>query len=309
MQKNSLKYPVEFIDDIFGENETLAKAIGSGKVLIVADYNLIQRTPTLGTRIGAYLQRHGLALAGSVVTSGGERIKLDNFQSAGRIVQQAVSSGFGSGDTILVIGGGSLLDVGGWVAAQLHGGVRLIRVPTTPAAMMGVAFADSAMLSATTVKDVLRVPSQPAAVLIDPVFAETVLDGVWRAGIGEAVRLLADKDAKWLARLKELSPAYAKRDKEAFREILTHVVGLRQKKGGTDLGVLAGAELEPKSGWKLPYGYAVSIGLLIELVRGVTLGTSKQATLDSCHEILKTCGALDGLHHSKHILPPEVANF
>ena len=81
MQKSCYSYPVEFVEDVFGESSVLAdllkKATGSDepKVLIVADMNVVQRTEGLGTKIGRYVQAHGIRLAGSpVVIAGGERI-------------------------------------------------------------------------------------------------------------------------------------------------------------------------------------------------------------------------------------------
>ena len=56
MQKNSSKFPVEFVDDAFGDSPVLAdvlkKVTGSEKpkMLIVADLNVVQRTDGLGDR-------------------------------------------------------------------------------------------------------------------------------------------------------------------------------------------------------------------------------------------------------------------
>lgn len=310
MQKSSLKYPVEFVDDVFGDNSVLADIIGDSRVLIVADMNVVQRTQSLGTRIGAYLKAHRISLAGQpVVMTGGERIKADGFQSALRVASAAVSSGLGSSDFVLALGGGTLLDVAGWVAAQVRGGVRLIRVPTTPASMMGAAFAEYASLDTPSVKDAFRLSISPSAVIINERFAETVLDGVWRAGLGEAVRLAVDKDVKMLSTLSTLAERYGKRDFDTLEKVVEMSVNLRRKKGGTELGLSSAAELEPKSAWKLPHGYAVAIGVLIDVYYDVKAGKRPQEELDECKKILDTCGALDGARHSKHILPPELSDF
>lgn len=310
MQKSFLRYPVEFVDDVFGESPVLADLIGESRVLIAADMNVVQRTQSLGTRIGSYVKAHKLSLATQpVVVTGGERIKTDNLQSAMRIAVTAIDSGLGADDFILALGGGTLLDVAGWAAAQVRGGVRLIRVPTTPAAMMGAAFAECAALDTLDVKDALRVPSEPAAVLLSVPFATTVLDGVWRAGLGEAVRLAADKDVKSLKKLADIAADYGRRDLSALAAVVEQTLALRRKKGNSDLGLAAAAELEPKSGWKLPHGYAVAIGILVDLYYAVKDGRRPQEDLDICRTILETCGALDGARHSKHILPPELSDF
>ena len=272
MQKSCFSYPVEFTEDAFGESavlaDTLRKVTGSDepKVLIVADMNVVQRMEGLGSKIGRYVQEHKIRLAGSpVVIAGGEKVKADNLQSALKIVSEMLSAKIGRNDAVLAIGGGTLLDVAGYAAAQVRGGVKIVRMPTTPAAMMGAAYADYAAVDSATVKDALRVPSVPAAVVIDTSFAASVLDGVWRGGIGESVRLAVAADAALLKKVEAVAEDYRGRDMSALATIVREVQAVRAKKGGTQLGQWAALRLESMSGYKLPHGYAVPIGLCIDL--------------------------------------------
>ena len=61
MPKSCLKYPVEIVDDIFGESKVLAETLGEAGVLIVADMNVVQRHSGLGVKIGKYASAHGIA--------------------------------------------------------------------------------------------------------------------------------------------------------------------------------------------------------------------------------------------------------
>ena len=309
MQKNCFNYPVEFTADVFGASEVLAdilkKVTGSDepKVLIVADMNVVQRVEGLGSKIGRYVQDHGIRLAGSpVVLAGGEKVKADNLQSALRIVSEMLSAKIGCDDVVLAIGGGTLLDVAGYAAAQVRGGVKLVRMPTTPAAMMDAAYAEFAAVDSATVKDALRVPSVPAAVVIDTGFAASVLDGVWRGGIGEAVRLAVASDAALLKKVNSRADAYRNRDGEVLSEIVRAVHAVRAKKGGTRFAQWAALRLESMSGYKLPHGYAVSIGMCIDLGYAVQKGLLKSTDRDRVVGLLRSCGALDGLAHSGHLL-------
>ena len=309
MQKSCFNYPVEFAEDVFGDSdvlaETLRKVTGSDepKVLIVADMNVVQRVEGLGSKIGRYVQGHGIRLAGSpVVLAGGEKIKADNLQSALKIVSEMLSAKIGCDDVVLAIGGGTLLDVAGYAAAQVRGGVKLVRLPTTPAAMMDAAYAEFAAVDSATVKDALRVPSVPAAVVIDTGFAASVLDGVWRGGIGEAVRLAVASDPALLKKVESLVDAYRNRDGGALSEIVRAVHAVRAKKGGTQLAQWAALRLESMSGYKLPHGYAVSIGVCVDLAYAAQKGSLKPADRDRVVGLLRSCGALDGLAHSGHLL-------
>ena len=309
MQKSCFSYPVEFTDDAFGESDVLAdtlrKVTGSDepKVLIVADMNVVQRTEGLGSKIGRYVQGHKIRLAGSpVVIGGGEKIKADNLQSALKIVSEILSAKIGRNDVVLAIGGGTILDVAGYAAAQVRGGVKLVRMPTTPAAMMDAAYADYAAVDSATVKDALRVPSVPAAVVIDTGFAASVLDGVWRGGISEAVRLATASDAALLKKIESLAEAYRGRDMSALGEIVKAVHAVRAKKGATPFAEWAAFRLESVSGYKLPHGYAVAIGIYIDLCYAVETGLLKPADRDRVVGLLGSCGTLDGLSHSSHLL-------
>ena len=309
MQKSCFNYPVEFVEDAFGDSDVLAETLrtvtGSDepKVLIVADMNVVQRIEGLGSKIGRYVKDHGIRLAGSpVVLAGGEKIKADNLQSALKIVSEMLQAKIGRDDVVLAIGGGTLLDVAGYAAAQVRGGVKLVRLPTTPAAMMDAAYAEFAAVDSATVKDALRVPSVPAAVVIATGFAASVLDGVWRGGIGEAVRLAAASDSALLKKVESLADAYRNRDGSALSEIVRAVHAVRAKKGGTRLAQWAALRLESMSGYKLPHGYAVSIGVCIDLGYAVQKGLMKPADRDRVVGLLRSCGALDGLVHSGHLL-------
>ena len=309
MRKNCFGYPVEFVENAFGESDVLAstlkKVTGSDepKVLIVADMNVVQRIEGLGSKIGRYVQEHGIRLAGSpVVISGGEKVKADNLQSALKIVSDLLSAKIGRNDVVLAIGGDTVLDVAGYAASQVRGGVKLVRMPTTPASMMDAAYADYAAVDSATVKDALRVPSVPAAVVIDTGFAASVLDGVWRGGIGEAVRLAAACDAALLGKLEKLAASYRDRDVSALGEIVKAVHAVRAKKGGTSLGLWAAFRLESMSGYKLPHGYAVSIGLCADLGYAVGKELLKPEVRERIIGLLSTCGALDGINHSSHLL-------
>ena len=62
------------------------------------------------------------------------------------------------------------------------------------------------------------------------------------------------------------------------------------------------ARLEAMSGWKLPHGYAVPIGICIDCAYAVEKGLLKEEDQEFICRALADCGALDGLSHSHHLL-------
>ena len=312
MQKNCLNYPVEFVEDAFGDStvlsDTLKAVTGSErpKVQLIADYNVVQRVQGLGAKIGRYVQAHGIELAGSpVVMAGGEKIKADSLQSVLKVVMALLEAKLGKNDAVVAIGGGTLLDVAGYAAAQTRGGVKFVRVPTTPAAMIDAAFAERAAVDCAVVKDALSVAAPPSAVVIDTGFAASVLDGVWRGGISEAVRLAVVASAPFVKKLAGWAESYRTRDLGTLREIVRTAYDVRVKKGGTTLADWAAARLESMSGYKLPHGYAMSIGVCVDLAYAEEKGFVKPAERALVMKTLTDCGALDGLLHSQHLLRQE----
>ena len=310
MHKNCLAYPVEFAKDAFGESDALAKMLIGGRegpaaprVFIVADQNVVQRTEGLGTKIGRYVRTHGIELAGSpVIVAGGEKSKLDDMQSVLMVASEMLRAGLGCRDVVLAIGGGSVLDVAGWASSQACGGVPLVRMPTTPEAMLDAAFAEYAAVDSPDVKDALRVKSVPAGVVVDTTFASTVLDGVWRGGIGEAVRLALARDASFFKELVAQAPAYRGRDADSLDKIVSGALAVRSKKGGSTFALWSALRLQSMSGWKLPHGYAVAIGVLIEVACAAVAGGVSESVRDTVVGFFGECGTLDGLVHSQYLL-------
>ncbi|MCR5413795.1 MAG: iron-containing alcohol dehydrogenase [Kiritimatiellae bacterium] len=302
--------PVALTEDIFeAGNKTVADVLSSvtgsekPRVMLVADQNVVQRTESLGLAIGRYVQEHGISLAGApVVIGGGEKIKNDDMQTVRRIVRAALDAKIGATDAIVAIGGGTLLDVAGYAAAQVRGGVGIVRVPTTPASMVDAAFASNAALDDVNIKDALRVPCRPAAVIIDTAFADTVLDGVWRGGAGELVRFAAVSDATLMKKIAKNAGALKERDAGCLFELVRDCVSGRVKNGDSGFAQWCAARLESMSGYKLPHGYAVPIAICIDCAYAVARGILEESDQEIICGALAECGALDGLPHSHHLL-------
>ncbi len=303
-------YPVRYADDAFGEGsdvlaEMLREITGSDepRMMLVADANVVQRTEGLGTNVGKFIQTKGVKLAGApVVVGGGEKAKNDNQQSVRRMMTAAVEGRIGAKDAIVVIGGGSVIDVAGYVAAQVRGGVPIVRIPTTVAAMVDGAFAENAAIDMPGVKDALRVPCRPAGVVIDTGFAKTVLDGVWRGGIGEILRYAAVSDASLFKKVSKSVEQLKGRDMDLMVELVHATVESRVKKGGGDFALWSATRLEAMSNYKLPHGYAVPIAMCIDCAYAVERKFMKEEDQEAICRTLADSGALDGLPHSLHLL-------
>jgi 3-dehydroquinate synthase len=168
--------------------------------------------------------------------------------------------------------------------------------------MIDGAYSTYSAIDSVNVKDALRVPCEPAAVLVDPLFAKTVLDGVWRGGISEAVRLAVMSDPSYFKKLGKSAEGFFKRDYGVMCEMVRKAVEIRGKKGDTTFAQWAAARLESMSSYKLPHGYAVAIAICIDSAYSCAKGYITEAEHESIGEILRACGALDALQHSRRLL-------
>lgn len=307
---SEVKYQVKVVEDAFAEGvadlaETLRAVTGSDqpRVAVVADANVVQRTEGLGRKMGKYFQDNSISLAATpVVVSGGEKVKADNFQTAMLVANSLLDAKVGANDVVIALGGGTVLDVAGYAASQVRGGVKLIRMPTTVAAMLDAAFAEYAAIDSVAIKDAFRVSSVPAAVIVDTLFAKSVLDGVWRAGFGEAVRYAAVSDGPLMKRIAKRAEAIHERDYDAFRDTVAECAASRVGKPYPPFALWSAARLEAMSGYKLPHGYAVAIAICIDCAYAVKAKKMKESDQELVCRALADCGALDGLAHNHHLL-------
>ena len=61
----------------------------------------------------------------------------------------------GVNDVVIALGGGTVLDVAGYAAAQVRGGIKVLRMPTTVASMLDAAFAEYAAVRDTAILELM----------------------------------------------------------------------------------------------------------------------------------------------------------
>ena len=164
------------------------------------------------------------------------------------------------------------------------------------------ALSETVAVNGADAKDALRLACRPAAVLVDPTFARTVLDGVWRGGLGELVRQAAVQDAPLMKKLAKNAEALRGRDEALLGGAIRDSLATRAKKGPTDFALWGAFRLEAMSGYKLPHGYAVPLAVCLDCGYAVEKGLMEEADQELVCKTLADCGALDGLSHSQHLL-------
>lgn len=277
------RYLVHLTEDAFApENDLLARTLGADssrrpRALVAIDRGVLAARPDLAARIDAYAQAHGLDLADSpLVLPGGEAAKNDPRHLA--CVLAAIERGrICRHSYVVAIGGGAMLDVVGFAAAQAHRGVRLVRLPTTVLAQCDAAVGVKNGINAFGKKNFLGSFTPPWAVINDLRFLDTLSARDWRAGIAEAVKVALIRDAAFFARLERNADRLVRRDHASMRELIAHAARLHLEhiaRGGDpfetgsarplDFGHWAAHKLEQLSRHRLRHGEAVAIGMALD---------------------------------------------
>ncbi len=308
-------YDVHFTTDLFSPaNPTFRDVVLAGssperlpvRVLFVVDREVEMSRPVCAG-ITAYFQRHAdvLTLAGApLLLPGGERVK--NEPGHVETIRQAVNdTGLDRHSYLAVIGGGALLDVGGFGAATAHRGIRLLRIPTTTLSQNDSGVGVKNGINAFGKKNFTGTFAPAWAVLNDLRFLETLPDREWRAGIAEAVKVALIKDAAFFGQIEDSVPALAARDLEAMgrmnhRCAQLHVQHICQ--GGDpfemgssrplDFGHWSAHKLEQLTDYRLRHGEAVAIGLALDVVYSHLRGWL------GAEDVRRVCAVLAGVGFS-----------
>jgi 3-dehydroquinate synthetase/shikimate kinase len=164
--------------------------------------------------------------------------------------------------TIVAFGGGSTIDVAGYVAATYKRGLEWIVIPTTLVGQVDAAIGGKTAINLDKGKNLVGAFHFPVAVHIDPLFLVTLPQEERRAGMAEVVKtgLLAGREF-WRLPEEEMIRACA-----AFKAAVVLSDPFEQgRRRILNLGHTFAHALETGSGYTVRHGDAVALGLLAAL--------------------------------------------
>ena len=239
----------------------LLATVSTGAPVIVADRRPAGLLPELMAALPA---ERRLAM------SAGERSK--RLRAVERLLESASALGAERGDAWVGVGGGTTTDVVGAAAALYLRGVPFVALPTTWLGMTDAAIGGKVGVDLSAAKNAAGAFWPPVAIVGDMVALRTLPRARRLDGMGESLKagLIGDPG---LWRLVETRGRAALRDDEAARFAIIDR-SVRLKLGVVDrdpfesgerrtlnLGHTLGHALEVESGYRLPHGHAVVLGL------------------------------------------------
>ncbi|MCO5972481.1 3-dehydroquinate synthase family protein [Actinoallomurus soli] len=219
-----------------------------------------------------------------------------------RIVHAAEGLGLGEHDRIIVVGGGTVMDIAGYAAYLYRGDTPYIRVPTTLVGMIDAGIGLKVGVNVNNQKNLMGAYHPPLACVCDPEFLRTLSQDELRCGLAEAVKIAAVCDAGLFDLIQDHHPdVLASRDTTAVREILDRSIRamLQQLQANPfeddlrrlpDFGHEFGHVLESLSRYRLRHGEAVAIGMALSCCLAVHTGHLSRTDLDRLLTLLRATG-------------------
>ena len=223
-----------------------------------------------------------------IVISPGERAK--NIETVKKIWQKLLTYGCDRKSLIINLGGGIILDIGGFAAATYMRGVDFIQIPTTLLSQVDASIGGKVAVNFAGVKNLIGSFNQPVAVFCDINFLSTLPDREFISGFAEVIKhgLIANK--KYFDFVTSKKPReFSKKDLVEIIlgsvKIKAAIVNEDEKEAGQrrllNFGHTIGHAIEALSqdtDSPLLHGEAISIGMVVEAkISGVGVSKIKKA--------------------------------
>jgi 3-dehydroquinate synthase len=214
----------------------------------------------------------------------GERAK--TMQVAESVCSQLIGNGFTREDCIVALGGGSVGDLAGFVAATYHRGVPLVQVPTTVLAQVDSSIGGKVAVDHPMGKNLIGAFHPPRVVVSDTDTLATLPRRQRWSGLAEVVKVALIADAAFFSSLETelvdfgegaLSAGVVARIVEQAARIKVGVVSEDERESGRRLtlnfGHTIGHAIEATAGYcRLTHGEAVVAGMKGAIAISAQLG-------------------------------------
>jgi len=200
------------------------------------------------------------------------------------------------GNRILSIGGGVIQDISCFVSSILMRGIEWNYYPTTLLAQADSCIGSKSSINFGGIKNIVGGYYPPTEVVINPMFLKTLEEAEIRSGLGEILKICAlegesefEKIAASYKALTASGPLLQRfillslNLKKSYIEADEFDTGQRNL---LNYGHSFGHAIESSSGFAIPHGVAVSMGMDMANWVSARLGFEKGRVFDKCHATL-----------------------
>lgn len=182
-----------------------------------------------------------------------------NFHTVAKLLDDMAGLGLSGKCLVVAIGGGVVCETAGFAAGCYMGGVRLVLVPTTLAAMIEASAWESAFLNLSSGKNLAGMPCSPSIVLCDTDCLKTLSPEEYRSGIAEALKT-SIMSGEELFRIFERGEVELNIEK-VIEGCIKYRAGLSPTMRTKCLGYAIGNAIEALSDYEIQHGFALAQGI------------------------------------------------
>ncbi len=263
----------------------LIESVGNCKIAIITDSNVEKLYLDV---VQDSLRQVGYDVC-SFAFSAGESEK--RMLTLSGILEFLAENRLSRGDCVVALGGGVTGDLSGFAAGCYLRGVRYVQMPTTLLAAVDSSVGGKTAVDLSAGKNLAGLFYQPSLVVCDPDCFSTLTEEEFANGAAEAIKtgILGGEP---LFRLFETGDARKNVD-----EIVAQCVSFKAAvveadefdsalRNTLNLGHTAGHAIEACSGYMIPHGRAVAIGLAIIAKASETLGEATEPIAERIRQTL-----------------------
>jgi len=273
----------------------VAAAAPSGRCAVISD----ERVAELWyDRVAEPLEREGIDVVPAFFPQG----EIHKTRSVwARLTDDLIMAGLGRDCCVVSLGGGVVGDMAGFLAATFMRGVPFVQVPTTTLAMIDASVGGKTGVDHAAGKNLIGAFHAPCEVLADPTFLTTLDPGLRAEGYAEALKHGVILDAEYAGWLATNARMLLDGDSDAVERAVVQSVRLKAEVVSGDMleagrrqilnfGHTVAHALELDSGYTLPHGHAVSVGMVAEARIGEALGITASGTSKSLRRLVAAFG-------------------
>lgn len=263
--------------------ELLEEWIPSSGYAVISDSNV---AALHGAQVVAALQDAGLRTQ-LLTFPAGEGSK--NRVEWARLGDALLESGLDRRGGIIALGGGVTGDLAGFVAATYLRGVAFAQVPTSLLAMVDASIGGKTGIDVPAGKNLVGAFHAPKLVMVDPSLLATLPPDQRIQGLVEAAKHGVIRDVgHWdevragVDEVRRGDPGYLGRVVARSAALKADVVRADFREGGLrqilNFGHSLGHAVEAASGYAMPHGSAVALGMILEAEVGEAMGVTQAGT-------------------------------
>lgn len=194
-----------------------------------------------------------------------------------------------SDPVVVVMGGGTVLDMAGFALATFRKKLGTVFVPTTFGSQLEGFFRNEACINFDRVKDVMRSQFHPDTLVNVAEFAKTQTVEERRQSLVQAAALGLSHSKKFFESIDRIISSNLMSNEEVTKYVIFESLRMRANFRTTLVGEESARELMTASKLSIPYLTALRYGVMVESFISNRLGFLSDDELETVYRVLRTC--------------------